>query len=61
MRIEGISPDTSRAAVAAARASTVQAQQPTPAAPKATSPVTDADGDHDGDTGTKGSLIDVGA
>jgi hypothetical protein len=61
MRIEAIGTETNRAAVMAARASTVQAKQASQAQPKPTAPVTDADGDHDGDTGTKGGLIDIGA
>ncbi len=61
MRIEAIGSDTSRAAVMAAPASTVGARQPAQPAPRPTAPVKDGDGDHDGDTGTKGSLVDIGA
>jgi hypothetical protein len=62
MRIDAIASDTSRAAAAIATraAAPVQSQRPSQLA-KPAAKTADADGDHDGDTGTKGGRVDIDA
>jgi len=60
MRVEAISSDTSRAQAAQAIRATAPTQSAQKPAVAPTKPK-DADGDTDGDMGTKGGMLDIGA